>query len=203
MPHASFTIHKKGTVAVRLALLALCLLNLAFAAACAKAGAAELVPDGPPLATPAPPPRVLTAVEELAEAPPPAPPVPEPVATTPPKPPVTRPAPRAEVKTEPPAPVAAQPPAPAVTTPEPRQVSSVPSAAAAAEERKVRDVMGRAARELLRVDYQKLSVEGKKQYDQSKRFTEQAEQALKEKNFIYAAQLADNAATLAVELAGR
>src|SRR5688572_3039886 len=132
-PRNSTCRRQKGVVALRAALLAFCILSLALMSACAKAGAAELVPDGPPLATPAPPPRVLTPVEELAEVPPPAPPAPEPVPTTPPKTAISsKPAPRPEVKVEPPAPVAAQPPAPAVTTPEPRQVSSVPSAAAAA-----------------------------------------------------------------------
>ena len=48
-----------------------------------------------------------------------------------------------------------------------------------------------------------MSKEGQSQYDQSKRFSDQAEQALKEKNFLYAMTLADKAATLAAELAGR
>ena len=103
--------------------------------------------------------------------------------------------------------MAAQPPAPVTTpappAPEPREVRAVPSAASAAEERKVRDVMARATRDLSRVDYQKLSVEGKSQYDQSKRFSEQADQAIKDRNYVYAMTLADKAATLAAELAGR
>ncbi len=67
----------------------------------------------------------------------------------------------------------------------------------------MRDVMARASRDLGRVDYGRLSREGKAQYDQSKRFSEQAEQALKEKNFVYAMTLADKAAMLAAELAAR
>jgi hypothetical protein len=53
------------------------------------------------------------------------------------------------------------------------------------------------------VDYQKLSVAGKLQYDQSKRFSVEAEQAIKERNYVYAMTLADKAAMLAAELAGR
>ena len=79
----------------------------------------------------------------------------------------------------------------------------MPSAAAAAEEKKVREVMGRAWTDLNRITYQRLNAEGKSQYDQSKRFHEQADEALKEKNFILAMTLADKAAQLAAELAGR
>ena len=63
--------------------------------------------------------------------------------------------------------------------------------------------MNKAAGDLARVDYQKLSKEGKAQYDQSKRFSEQAQQAIKERNFVYATTLAEKAADLAAELAGR
>ena len=63
--------------------------------------------------------------------------------------------------------------------------------------------MARATRDLKSVDYGRLSTEGKAQYDQSKSFAQQAEQAVKEKNFVYAMTLADKAATLAAALAGR
>jgi hypothetical protein len=189
----------------RLGAFAFCILNFALlgaSAGCANKAGAATVPDGPPLAMPAPPPRVITPVEIVAEAPPPV--TPDPAPAAPPRPPAARPP---AARQEPPAPT---PPAsqPVVTTttppaPEPREVRAVPSAAAAAEERKVRDVMTRATRDLNRVDYQKLSVEGKSQYDQSKRFSEQAEQAIKDRNYVYAMTLADKAATLAAELAGR
>jgi hypothetical protein len=190
-------------------LFAACVLLAApMMAGCAKAKASELVPDGPPLAMPAPPPRVLAPIEEVAVAAPATPtPAPEPAAaprtggTTPPRQPA-----RTEPKQETPPVVTAPPPAAPPPTPTPtetREVRALPAAAAAAEDKKVRDVMTRASRDLNRVDYQKLSAEGKSQYDQSKRFSEQAEQALKEKNFVYAMTLAEKAATLAEELAPR
>jgi hypothetical protein len=66
----------------------------------------------------------------------------------------------------------------------------------------VRDLLTRASRDINRVDYGKLSVDGRSQYEQSKRFSQQAEQALKDRNFVFAATLADKAATLATELLG-
>jgi hypothetical protein len=207
MHDSKFKIHIGGRVAARLAMVAFCILQVAFAAACAKATAADLVPDGPPLAMSAPPPRVIAPVEDVEVTPPaptnPDPPAPAQTASTP-KGTTTRP--QAQPKptpaaTETPA-AAAQPtpPPPAAPT---LEVRSVTAAEAAAEEKKVRDVMARATNNLNTVNYQRLSAEGKAQYDQSKRLNEQADQALKEKNFVYAMRLAENAATFAAELAGR
>ena len=202
MQNSEFRIQNSSAPrAGRLVLFAFCILQfalLATATGCAsKAKAATTVPDGPPLAMPEPPPRVILLVEDIPAPPPPAPP-PEPVTTKP-----TATAKPPAVRADPPV-VAAQPaPPPPVAVEPPREVRSVPSAAAAAEERKVKDVVARAAKDLLRVDYQKLSSEGKSQYDQSKRFSVEAEQAIKEKNYVYAMTLADKAATLAAELAGR
>jgi hypothetical protein len=190
----------------RVGCLALCILQLALLTACAKAGASELVPDGPPLATSAPPPRVITPADDVpvVSAPPNPSPEPTTTATAPPAkaPPPARPR-AAESKTEP-APVAATPPiTPPPATAEPLEVRSVPSAAAAAEEKKVRDVMNRAQADLKRVQEAKLSAEGKVQLAQAKRDAEQADEALKQKNFVFAMALAERAATLAAELAGR
>jgi hypothetical protein len=77
------------------------------------------------------------------------------------------------------------------------------SAADTAEERKIRDRLNRAANALNRVDYRRLSTDGRAQYEQSKRFSEQAEQAIKDRNYVFATTLADKAATLAAELLGR
>jgi hypothetical protein len=60
--HAGFKMQTRIRTAVRTALLAFCILQLALiVGACAKAKAAG-APDGPPLAVPAPPPRVLLPV---------------------------------------------------------------------------------------------------------------------------------------------
>ena len=165
------------------------------AAGCAKAKAAT-VPDGPPLSVPQPPERVLAPVEAPAPVAVAAPvPEPPPVAVPAPRTP-PRPAPR-EAEQRP------QPAPPAATPAEgPRDLR--PAAANnAATERAVRDVLVRANRDLSRIDYGKLSTDGRAQYEQSKRFSQQAEQALKERNLVFAATLADKAATLAAELLGR
>ena len=168
---------------------------LVSAAGCAKAKAAT-VPDGPPLSVPQPPERVLAPVEfpapvAVAAPAPEPPPAAAPAPRTPP-----RPAPREAEQRPAPAPPAA-PPAEA-----PRDLR--PAAANnAATERAVRDVLVRASRDLNRIDYGKLSTDGRAQYEQSKRFSQQAEQAMKERNLVFASTLADKAATLAAELLGR
>ena len=161
---------------------------------------------GPPLDVPAPPARVLAPVEEPAPVAAPTP-EPQPAAATPrtpPRPPVRR------GEAERPEPAPAPAPAPAAATPpvevppvEPRELRPASPARDAAAEREVRDTLARAARDLSRVNYGKLSAEARAQFDQSKRFTQQAEQALKDRNFVFAATLSDKAATLAAELLRR
>jgi hypothetical protein len=173
------------------------------ATACAKARA-ETVPDGPPLSVPSPPARVLGPVEEPIPA---TAAVPETPVTAPVRVPARPPARRAEAdapRQEPPAPapVAVAPPVeppPAET----RELRAAPNANTAAAERNVRDLLARASRDINRVDYTRLSTAGREQYDQSKRFSQQAEQALRDRNFTFAVTLADKAATLAAELLGR
>ena len=133
-----------------------------------------------------------TPPPEVVDAEPPKP-APRPPARGRPAPP-----PAEASKPEPePAPVAvASPPDPA------RELRAAPSAADAAAERQVRDLLQRASADLKRVDYRKLSNEGRSQYDQAKRFAEQADQALKERNFVFASTLADKAAMLASQLGG-
>jgi hypothetical protein len=165
---------------------------------CAKARA-ETSPDGPPLAVPAPPPRVIAPAEEPLTAAPaeltePAPAPPNPARRAP-----TRPnaAPAQKPEQAPPVepPPQAAPEAPA----EPAPTLRAPGVA----EKPVRDRLYAANRDLGRVDYTKLSVDGRVQYEQSKRFIQQAEDALKAQNFVFAQTLADKAATLAAELLGR
>ena len=169
--------------------------------ACAKQKPA-IVADGPALAMPLPPARVFAPVEEpipvqapppeVADAEPPKPAPPRPV-----RPPVRPPAAEASKPEPEPPPVAAAP------APEPsRELRTTSSAADAAAEKQVRDLLAKASRDLMKIDYRKLSNEGRSQYDQSKRFSEQADQAIKERNFVFAATLAEKAATLAAQLGG-
>jgi hypothetical protein len=70
-------------------------------------------------------------------------------------------------------------------------------------ERRITELLRNASRDLNRVDYRGLTRGGREQYDQAKGFTEEAEKALRERNFVYAQTAADKAAKLASELAGR
>ena len=173
----------------------LCLMAAA-AGGCAKAQARSN-PDGPPLEVPQPPPRLIVAMEE----PIPAAPIEEAAAPTPtpPRPaipPAARPVARPEPKPEP----TAVPAAVDTRQAEPRTLRAPGENP---NERGIRDRLTIASRDLARVDYGRLSAAARTQYDQSKRFIQQAEQAIKEQNFVFAATLADKAATLASDLLGR
>lgn len=175
-----------------------------FAPACAKSRP-TVVAEGPALSLPAPPPRVIVPAEEPLAAAPVPPEVP--AAVTPPRaaarPPVRRPvAANSETDARPETPAAAAE-VPAVAAPaESRELRAAPAAGDASAERSVRDLLNRAARDLGRTDYRRLSAAARAQYDQSKRFSDQAEQALRERNFVFAATLADKAAVLAAALIG-
>jgi hypothetical protein len=161
---------------------------------CGSKAKAQTLPDGPPLSVPAAP-RHEIVVEQVAEAPPPEPePVPEP----------EKPAPAVQTRKppQPPrseAPAATSQPPVAAPQPEPPVLRAVP-AAAAGDEKKARDLMAKATSDLARVDYQKLSTDGKANYNQSKEFNEQAAQAIKANNVVLALTLAEKAANLAAEL---
>ena len=191
MQHSRWTMHTLSKP-----MCAVCIVYFALlAGACAKARA-ETVPDGPPLQMPEPPQRVLAPVEEpvmvapVPEAETPAAAVAAP--RTPPRPAEPR---------QPLVPAAVAPPAAPAPT-EPRELRAT-SPASAVTERGVRDTLARAARDIGRVNVARLSTDGRAQYEQSRRFSAQAEQALKERNLIFAATLADKAAALAAELVGR
>jgi len=175
-------------------------LSAASAAGCAKARAAT-VPDGPPLAMPLPPPRVFVPVEQeepLAAGPvaPETPPAEAPQ-VTPRRPPRRAATTPPEEKPEP----APQPPQPA---PEPqRELRAASTPADAEADKKIRALLSIASKTLGNVDYQKLSVAGREQYDQAKSFGEQAGEALTQRNYVFAETLADKAAKLATELLGR
>ena len=204
MHNAQRAVRIAQLVVRRLRLWALSVVLCAFGAVgCAKAQAAA--PAGPPLDVPAPPDRVLAPVEEpvTASAPTPETPPPAPVATTPrtpPRPPARRAEPE-RPETTPPA-AAATPAAPTAAEP-PRELRPNSPSGDAAAERDARDKLARAARDLGRVDYGKLNTDSRSQYEQSKRFMDQAQQALKDRNFVFASTLADKAAALAAGLAPR
>jgi hypothetical protein len=196
----------KRTIVARVCLIGL----LPLASACASA-TAKARTDPTPLAIPEPPPRVVDPLPEVDELP--AEPIRrEPVAAMPSRP--SRPtrenggAPKTDPKTEPaksPEPVATEapptaPPAPPSLRAELRTPETVDEAGA---ERQVRDTVDRAGRLLAKVDYRSLRREGRQQYDTSKRFIEQAEEAMRARNYVAAQYLADMAETIAMGLTGR
>ena len=170
---------------------------LALAASACVSAQAKGEPGGPALAPPVPPPHTIIPVEIAEEEPavPPAPSAPEPAVVRP----LSRPhAPKPEKPVEKPADVpdpatvpAQPPPAPPLQT----------TANVAGVERTIRARMAQASRDLDRTDYRALNAERRSQYDTAKRFIQQADEALKVKNLVFAEQLADKAATLAAALA--
>jgi len=70
-------------------------------------------------------------------------------------------------------------------------------------EQNIRALLARATRDLGGIVVKTLNTDGRAQYDEARRFAEQAEAALKVKNLAFAEQLADKAATLAGMLAKR
>ena len=164
---------------------------IATVSGCAKTRA-HTEPAIPVLTPPPPPPRVVEVyVDE------PVPTIePSPVDTalaTPPSRPSTRPAPRPEPpKPEPPR---AEPPAPAA--PPPSLTLKPAPGAETKTETSIRALMGRAQRDLQRVNYAALDADGRAQFDTARRFMQQAEDALKGGNLAFAGKLADKAATMA------
>jgi hypothetical protein len=165
---------------------------------------------GPPLEIPAPPPRVIAAVDPPAAAPPlPAeqiipgaddpPTAPQlPADTTSRRPArgaAAAPAARQEKPEVPPAP----PPRPAAPTNPPSPTLQTTTNVGEVEQ-KVRATIALASRDLGRIDARALNAEAKAQYDIAKRFVQQAGDALTAKNFVFAGQLADKAAQLAALL---
>jgi len=159
---------------------------------------------GPALETPVPPRRVIPHASQPIESQPivASPPVGEVQPTTPSavKPPDA--APPAPPATPPPAaatppPVAAERPSTPPSEPPPTlQTTANPGAA----EQRTKAALVNATRDLGRIDVRTLSADAKAQYDIARRFVEQANDALNARNFDFAQQLADKAATLAALL---
>jgi len=171
--------------------VALVLLTASLGACAAKAQVRTEV-EVPLLDPPPPPPRVVTIYQE---APPlvPAPPVVEAV----PARPAGRPA-RPDAKPEAPAPVEPVPEAP---RPSPPSLTLTPSPGAEAQTVvAIRELMARATRDLSRVNAASLNADGRVQAEAARRFLQQANEALKGRNVVFAGKLADKAATIAALL---
>lgn len=174
------------------------------AAGCATARA-KAQPEPSALDVPAPPPRVIVPPDpEPAEPPAPVPepeaPQQKPARRLSPRPDARADQSRAEKKTE------AQPPAVEPASPPSAPTATLQQALPAGQAevaRQVRDQLGQAQNDLRRVNYGALGADAKSQYDTAKRFIEQAEQALKEGNLVFAAKVAEKAAGLAASLVGR
>lgn len=184
-----------------------------FVAAVAASGCvttrAQTPTTRPALEVPPVPPRVIEPAPE------PPSPHPEPVGDLPAAPPAAQPrakpaardntTQKPETKTAEPAPPEAPPTstqAAGPNTPAVAPLRTSSSVDGAQAEKQVRDTIGRANGLLGRVDYRKLTPNGRKAYDDAKRFLEASEGALKAANFEYAKNLADTAETLAKELLG-
>ena len=173
--------------------VAIMLLTASLGACAAKAQVRSEAPL-PMLDPPPPPPRVVAVYT----------PEPEPIVPTPavepaaPVRPPSRPS-RPEQKPEPAATTpetvesAVRPATPSLTlTPTPGSESTTAAA--------IRDLLGRATRDLGRVNSASLNSDGRAQYDTARRFIQQAEEALRASNIVYAGKLADKAATMAAVL---
>ena len=181
---------------------ALCALSLGLATPACVRGEAKTRPDVP-LNMPAPPPRV---VEVSDPASPPIVTLPEePVHTVPP-----RPVPAAPQRTEarPPdaRPDATDVPRPtddAARTPQPPTLQTTPAQQEGETERRIRALLAQATGDLNRINVQSLNADARQQFDTARRFVSQANDAIRARNLMFAGNLADKAAALAAQLAGR
>ena len=176
----------------------------AMAAGCTHAQAKATL-EMPPLEMPAPPPRDVQPIE--VEAPPPLPLVSEPARNPPARLRPPAPAPRPEPpKAEPPKsePPPAEPPKQTEEPPKPlTTLQTTPATAEGEVERVIRASIQRANTDLNRIDYRALNTDARTQYDSAKRFVQQADDAIRTKNLVLAKFVAEKAATIAAQLAGR
>ncbi len=185
------------------ALLPFCLAGV-FISGCTRAQA-KITPDAP-LDMPAPPPR---DVEPPESDPPPVPLTQEPPRNTTarPRPAPAREPPRSEPSKPDPAKPELQPVEPPKLAEEPPKppttLQTTPPTAEGEVERGIRASIARANADLNRVDYRALNTDARTQYDTAKRFIRQANDAMRAKNLVFAKSVADKAAALAAQLAGR
>jgi hypothetical protein len=176
--------------------------------ACARP-VAKTAPDGPPLAMPAPPPRDVEPAG--TEVPEPVPLPEEPAHRTPTRPRATQrdQPPKTDARPEPrPDPPIVEPPKPAEDLSKPpaappTTLQTTPAGEEGEVERSIRGSLGRATADLNRIDYRTLNADARNQYDTAKRYVQQADEAIRAKNLVFAKTIADKAAVLAAKLAGR
>ncbi len=169
--------------------LALASLLAAGCATHAVAPVAEL--EMPLLAPPPAPPRIVA----VYPAPEPPPPLEATAVMTPAA--VARPQPRPPVP--PPAPGPAKEEGPRTPAP-PALTLTPPPGAEATTEASIRALLGRASSDLARVNGGALSADGRTQLETARRFVQQAEEALKVRNLVFAGKLADKAVAMAAVL---
>ncbi len=176
-------------------------------AACVVACAPKVHPQArveppPALTVPVPPPRLV--VPPQPESAPPPEDETEPPATSRPRPPRLPSRPegtRPEPARQEPAPdqsKSAQPEATPAAAPSPDLQPADATGAAA-----IRQQMSSASQALAKVNYATLSPDMRAQYDTASRFLALADQALKERNLLFASTLADKAGAIASLLTGR
>jgi hypothetical protein len=163
------------------------LLAVSLGACAAKAQAVTVEPELPALDPPPPPPRVVAVYDDEEEEPEPAPVAPTTEKPATPARPVARPA-RPESRVDPPRAEAGKPAVPPLLTLKPG--SEVQT------EQAIRDLLMRVSKDLSRVNVGTLGADGKAQFETAQRFLQQADEALKGKNLVFAGKLADKAATL-------
>lgn len=178
-------------------------------AACAHASA-KAPADSPPLEMPSPPKHDIEPidVEPLVSPPVTAEPDDSARRATNPRPrttpPAREPAKPEPPKPEPPKPETQPPEAPKAEEPHPAPpLQTAPATVEGESERTIRATIQRATIDLNHVDYRALNVDGRAQYDQAKRLMRQADDAIREKNLVFARSVADKAATIAAQLARR
>ncbi len=182
---------------------------LLLASGCAVPLKAKAPIERPPLDVPPPPPRVIEPAPVMDSPPEPVPDLPPaPAPTRPnnrpaqPKPttpsaPESKPEPKPDQTVTDNAPAAPTPPAsvPQLRTPQTADGSEA--------DKNVRATLERAKSILNTVNFNPLSNERKKAYNDAKAFIQQAEEALKQSNYVFAQGMATKAETLAHELSGR
>jgi outer membrane biosynthesis protein TonB len=169
---------------------------------------AKVAPETPALEMPEPPPRDVEPTD--AEMPEPMSLPEEPAHRSPQRTrtPQRAEPPKTDTKPEPPKPDLSieapkpteEPQRPAIP---PTTLQTTPAAAEGEVERSIRATVSRALGDLGRIDYQRLNTDARNQYDTAKSWAVKAQDAMHAKNLLFAKTLADKAADLAAQLAGR